>query len=111
MKTAVHLLGILCLTSGMSVSAASIGNCTNDAGRARYAQETLCYDNYGPTSGKWSSRDSGPLDACLESVRGEFSASVEVCNEMYAPKLGAGFDYKRATDAGVIASGIILLLI
>ena len=87
------------------VSAESLSACNDDASRVRYADENVCYENHGPKTAEYDTRNTQPLDACLDGAHAEFSATVEQCGEMYMVEAGESPNYPAA---GTILGTIFL---
>ena len=96
--------------SGVSLTAIAdaLGSCTADAGRARYAVENVCYDDYGTASGNWSVVDHSALDQCLNDAGREHSEEILVCRDLYAVKERP--PYENRENAAATGIGLFILL-
>ena len=110
MKKPILFLLLLPFAFGANVSADALTACTDNAGRARYTEEVVCYGDYGPTSADYDTRDTSPLDSCLNVVHRQFSEVVLECQKIHMVEAGPGIDKHAATSAGVTASMILFLM-
>jgi hypothetical protein len=111
MKKLVSFLLSLAFVLSANASADVLSDCTDDANRVRYSEEVVCYGDYGPKSGNYETRDTSPLDGCLDDVHVRFSRVVFECQEMNMVEAGPGINKPAATSAGTAAGLLIFFML